>query len=115
MTDSIQTRHKETGRIQAVTADQLAVFSDVLEEITEEEAEQARLDAILNPPTEGEQAEVVDTDAPSGPYPSGDPDDSWKVPEVDAWAADREIELAGNKPEKLARIADIIKDEKGND
>ena len=80
MTDLIHTRHTETGRIQAVTPDQFEVFSDVLEEITPEEAEQARLDAILFPtmlePVEEPAPKAVEEPAPKAddtPTPKAKP------------------------------------------
>lgn len=111
MTDLIHARHKVTGRIQEITRDQFNVFSDVLEEITPEAAEQARIDALLNPPIEGEESPVADLEEVKA-YPDGDPSGDWTHAQIDAWAADQRpvISFEKNTPkdEKLASIATVF-------
>lgn len=63
-TNLIHARHRVSGRVQEITRDQFEVFSDVLEEITAEEAEKHRVATLLGLPTEpageGAEATVVD-------------------------------------------------------
>ena len=42
-------------------------------------------------------------------YPDGDPAESWTVAQLDAYAAEKGVDVSGNKPEKVAALTAALK------
>lgn len=62
---------------------------------------------IVNPKAWGGEVPEAEPEGPK--FPEGEPSEDWKGAELDAYAADKGVEVSGTKVEKVAQLAAAAK------